>query len=229
MRVLYAATRNLYPYLQGAIRSLLDHNEVTKLYIFAEDDELPYEIPCDHKIINVSGQKYFKPDGPNMNSIFTYMAMMRICAPELIRANKVIWLDVDTIVCDSLEPLWDIDMTGKWIAWCPERFNNYRPYGPMYYNIGVCVMNLAQMRKDNVTKIAVDLLNTEKFWCTDQCVMNRITPNDKMVEIDIRYNESFCCGYTDNPAIVHYAGVRRWYEGNNVYRWEYRKKYEVTK
>lgn len=225
MKFLYAATRNLYPYLEWTMKSLLEHNDVSMLYVFAEDDELPFEIPCKHKIINVSGQKYFKPDGPNMNSIFTYMAMMRICAPELIRANKVIWLDVDTVVCDSLKPLWDIDMTGKWIAWCPERFNTYRPFGSMYYNIGVCVLNLQQMRKDGVTPILVDMLNKERFWCTDQCAMNKITPPEKMVEIDIRYNESFCCGYTDNPAIVHYAGRTDWYANRNIFRWEYLARY----
>ena len=225
MNVLYAATRNLYPYLKGAIKSLLAHNTVKKLYIFAEDDKLPFEIPCDHKIINVSEQKYFPPDGPNMDSIFTYMAMMRICAPDLLRVAKVIWLDVDTIVCDSLEPLWEIPLDGKWIAWCPERFNSYRPYGPMYYNIGVCVMNLSQMRKDKVTQRAVEELNREKFWCTDQCVMNKITPPEKMAEIPIRYNECFCCGTTNDPAIVHYAGIRRWYDNHNIFRWEYAAKY----
>ena len=229
MNVIYGATRNLYPYLQGAIRSLLDHNKVSMLYILAEDDSLPFEIPCKHRVINVSCQEYFKPDGPNMSSIFTYMAMMRICTPEILKANKVIWLDVDTIVCDSLEPLWNIDLTGKWIAWCPEKLGTYRPYGPMYYNIGICVLNLQQMRKDGVTETAVELLNKDRYWCTDQCVMNMITPSEKMVEIDVRYNESFCCGYTDNPAVIHYAGIKNWYENDGMYRAEYRKKYEVKR
>ena len=226
MNVLYAATRNLYPYLKGAIRSLLDHNKVTKLYVFAEDDALPFEIPCKHEVINVSGQQYFKPDGPNMNSVFTYMAMMRVCAPDLIKANKVIWLDVDTVVCDSLKPLWDIDLKGKWIAWCPERFGTYKPFGPMYYNSGVCVLNLAQMKKDKVTETAVEMLNRMKLWCTDQDAMNILTSPDKMVEIDVRYNESFCCGQTQNPAVVHYAGHQDWYENKAIFRWEYLAKYQ---
>ena len=159
MIILYAATKNLYRYLKGAIRSLLDHNEVTKLYVFAEDSELPFDISCEHEIIDVSGQTYFKPGSPNMNSIFTYMAMMRICSPELLNVDKVIWLDVDTIVCDSLEPLWNIDMNGKWVAWCREWCGTHRPFGNKpYYNIGVCVLNLEQMREDNVTKLCVDEL-----------------------------------------------------------------------
>ena len=225
MIVLYAATRNLYPYLKGAIRSLLDHNEDVKLFIFAEDDRLPYDLPCDYEIINVSNQTYFPPDSPNMKSIFTYMAMMRICAPELLDVDKVLWLDVDTIVCDSLQELWDIDLSGKWVAWCREYTGSYKPYGSKYYNFGVAVLNLAQMRLDNVTQAVVKELNNQWYWCTDQDVMNKLTPPEKMVEIPVRFNESFCCGYTDNPAIVHYAGIPNWYERTNMNRVEYLKKY----
>lgn len=225
MNVLYGATKNLYPYLKGAIRSLLDHNEDVKLFVFAEDDKLPYELPCENEIINVSKQTYFKPDSPNMKSVFTYMAMMRICAPELLDVDKVIWLDVDTIVCDSLKPLWDIDLTEKWVAWCREYTGTYKPFGSKYYNFGVAVMNLAQMRKDEVTKVIVNELNHERYWCTEQDVMNKITPQDKMVEIPVRYNESFCCGYTLEPAIVHYAGIQDWYKRVSMNRIEYLNKY----
>lgn len=226
MNVLYAATRNLYPFLKGAIRSLLDHNKVTKLYILAEDDELPFEIPCKHEIINVSGQKYFKKDGPNMDSIFTYMAMMRICTPNLLKVNKIMCLDVDTIVCDDLTELWQTDLTGKWVAWCPERFGVYRPFGgTMYYNIGVCVLNLKQMRLDHVTETAVKILNEQKLWCTDQDAMNLLAVPDKCVEIPVRFNECSFCGTTDHPAVVHYAGIPDWFERANIPRWEYRAKY----
>ena len=83
MNIVYSLSRNLYPYLKGAIRSLLDHNDDVKIYVFAEDDELPFEIPCEHEIINVSGQTYFPPDNPNCKSQFTYMAMMRLATPLL--------------------------------------------------------------------------------------------------------------------------------------------------
>ena len=231
MIVLYAATRNLYPYLKGAIRSLLDHNKDVKLFIFAEDDKLPYELPCEHEIINDANQTYFPQNSPNMRSIFTYMAMMRICSPEILDdVDKVIWLDVDTIVCDSIAPLWEIPLEGKWIAWCREWCGSHRPFGNLpYYNIGVCVLNLKQMREDGVTKACVDELNTNRYWCTDQDVMNLITPREKMADIPVRYNESFCCGETLNPAIVHYAGIPNWYERTNMNRVEYLDKYRGDK
>lgn len=226
MNVIYAASRNYYPYLRWAINSLLEHNKNCTVYVIAEDDELPFEVPCKVKVINASGQTYFGTNCPNIKTQFTYLSLMRVCTPELIRANKVIQLDVDTVVCDSLEPLWNTDLNGKWIAWCPERFGTYRPFGPMYYNCGVAVLNLAQMRKDNATEKLVHLLNSAYYRYIDQDVLNLLALPEKSTDIDIRYNESFCCGYTDNPAIVHYAGYPDWHENKGIYRWEYLDKYK---
>lgn len=225
MNVFYGATRNLYPYLKWSICSLLEHNENVKIFVFAEDDRIPLEIPCEHKVINVSGQKYFGQDCPNINSQFTYMAMMRVCLPEILKVDKLISLDVDTVICDSLEPLWNVDLTGKWVGWCKEYLGQYKPFGSSYYNCGVSVLNLEQMRQDHYTEAAVDLLNRNRFPYTDQCVMNLLAVPDKTVDIDVRYNESFCCGSTDKPAIVHYAGVSNWYENRTMPRHEFLDKY----
>ena len=225
IKVVYSLSRNLYPYLQGAIRSLLDHNRDVFVYVLAEDDELPFEIPCPHRILNVSGQTVFPPDGPNMRSQFTYMAMMRVCTPDLIPEVKVIQLDIDTIVCDSLQPIWDINLTGKWVAWCPEYLGNWRPVGDKYYNFGVAVLNLYQLRKDNAPEFMVHELNEFRYAFLDQDVMNRFAIPDKTVDMPVRYNECFCCGKTDNPAIVHYAGYPDWMNNPNMPRREYLDRY----
>lgn len=226
MNIVYVATRKYYPFLRWSIKSLLEHNKPSCIYVLAEDDELPYEIPCKHKIINVSNQEYFKEGSPNMTTPFSYLCLMRVCIPELIKAAKVIQLDVDTVICDSLKPLWDTDLNGKWVAWCPERFGTYRPHGAMYYNAGVAVLNLSQMRKDNATEQLVGLLNTGYYRFVDQDALNLLAVPNKTVDIDIRFNECFCCGETDNPSIVHYAGHQDWYENKTMYRWEYLAKYQ---
>lgn len=229
MNVVYAATRNLYKPLKGAIQSLLDHNENVKVYVLAEDDKLPFEIPCDHEIINVSGQTYFKPTSPNIHTQFTYMSMCRVCTPDLIKDDRVIQLDVDTIVCDSLEPIWEVDLSGKWVGWVREVLGTWKPFGETYYNFGVAVLNLAQMREDGFVEKMVEELNTKYYLYIDQDIMNRYAVPDKCVEIPMRYNECFCCGYTENPAVVHFAGFPDWYENWLLYRYEYVKKYKDKK
>lgn len=226
MNVIYSGTRNLYPAMRGAILSLLERNPDAKVYVLAEDDDLPFEIPSEHEIINVSGQGYFPAENPNMKSQFTYMAMLRVCTPEFIRDDRVIQLDVDTIVCDSLQPIWDMDLAGKWLAWCPEQFGRWRPFGPKYYNFGVAVLNLTQMRADHATQQLVKALNGIQYPYLDQDAMNQFAVPDKTADLPVRYNECFCCGYTENPAIVHYAGFPDWYTVDMPPRWWYREKYK---
>ena len=225
INVVYSLTRNLYPYLKGAIRSLLDHNEDVMIYVLAEDDELPFEIPCRHRIINMSGQKLFPPDGPNMKNGFTYMAMLRAATPLLIPEARVIQLDIDTIVCDSLRPIWEIDLSDKWVAWCPEIYGQWKPFGPKYYNFGVAVLNLEQLRRDQAPAYMIRTLNCVQVPFIDQDIMNMFAVPDKTVDLPVRYNESFCCGQTENPAIVHFAGFPDWADNPATPRWEYRAKY----
>jgi lipopolysaccharide biosynthesis glycosyltransferase len=224
MNVIYSGTRNLYPAMKGAIRSLLEHNPDAKVYVLAEDDTLPFDLPCT--VINVSGQQYFTEQCPNIKTVFTYMAMIRVCTPELIPDDRVIQLDVDTIVCDSLEPIWNLDMDGKWIAWCEELYGTWKLFFPRYYNFGVAVLNLEQMRKDKATKKMVYEMNTNKYPFADQDVMNLYAVPERTVDLPNRYNESFCCGYTEHPAIVHYAGYPDWYTSNAMPRWWLRDRYK---
>lgn len=221
MIVTYAATRRLYPHLIPAMQSLLAFNKVDEIIVLAEDDIVP-DLPEVCRIINVSGQQVFPPDSPNMKSIFTWMALMRVTIAELVPdIDKILQLDVDTIVVDDLTPLWETDLTNKYFAAVPEYKGNYNPFdNPMYFNTGVCLFNLSKMRADNVTEQMVNLLNRRRMYCADQDGFNLIA-RDMSREIPLRYNECFCCGETDNPAIVHFAGVADWFENPKMHRREF--------
>ena len=226
MKVIYSGTRNLYPAMRGAVMSLLEHNPDAEVIILAEDDALPWTPPCPHRIINLSGQTWFPPYNPNMRSQFTYMAMCRACTADLIPDERVIQLDVDTIVTDSLRPIWEMDLEGKWVGWCEEVWGQYKPFGPKYYNFGVAVHNLAQQRKDEAPYLLRRALQSRAWPYLDQDVMNCFAGIDFTAELPARYNESFCCGYTEHPAIVHYAGFPDWYTVNQAPRWWLREKYK---
>lgn len=221
IKVVYSLSRNLYPWLKYSIRSLIEHNPDVKIYVLAEDDALPFDIPVEHKILNVSGQTYFRPDGPNMKSQFTYLAMIRVCTPELIDEDRVIQLDVDTIICDSLAPIWETDLEGKWLAWAPEISGQWKPFGPDYYNFGVAVLNLRQLRLDRAPDYMVKALNSIQVPFIDQDIMNMFAVPEKTVRMPARFNECFCCGQSGNPAIVHYAGFPDWMTDPATPRREY--------
>lgn len=229
MIIVYSGTRNLYECMLPSITSLLEHNTPRKIYILIEDDQFPYELPEVCETINVSAlkDKYFNPHGANMNSQFTYMAMIRICYADIFaQHDRILQLDCDTIILDSLEPVWNTDLTGKWFAAVPEYLGRYNPFGhPYYFNIGVCLFNLDQIRKDNMVPYACKFLDYVRVMCVEQDALNMYGGLDKSVVIPIRYNECFATGRTDNPAVVHYAGYPNWWTDPETPRLEYLEKY----
>lgn len=224
MNIVYAFTINYLPKALPSIRSLMEHNPKAKLFIVTEADEV--DIPYPHTVINVKDQKWFPRTGVNYHNQFTYINLLKVVYPTLLTVNKVIHLDCDTIITESLDPLWKTDIKGKWFAACPEYKGRYHPFGEMYYNMGVALINLAQMRKDNIEGSMVNYLNTVKQPYADQDAWNKYAiEQDKAIPIDIRYNECFATGETDNPAIVHYCGYISWFEAQNIPRRAYLEKW----
>lgn len=224
MNIVYAFTINYLPKALPSIRSLMEHNPKAKLFIVTEADEV--DIPYPHTVINVNDQKWFPRTGVNYHNQFTYINLLKVVYPTLLTVNKVIHLDCDTIITESLDPLWKTDIKGKWFAACPEYKGRYHPFGEMYYNMGVALINLAQMRKDNIEGSMVNYLNTVKQPYADQDAWNKYAiEQDKAIPIDIRYNECFATGETANPAIVHYCGYISWFEARDIPRRAYLEKW----
>ena len=225
MNIVYAVTETYLDRLVPSVTSLIEHNPKAKVYIVTETDEVT-GLPCDAKVINVSKQDVFPESGPNYRNRFTYINLLKVCYPDLLRIDKVIHLDADTIICDSLEPIWNTDLEGKWFAACPEYRGWYKPFGSIYYNMGVAVINLKQMRKDKAVPKLADYLNTVAGPWADQDAWNIYALEEhKAVPIDIRYNECFATGHTDDPAIVHYCGIGDWWTNKNMERREYLERY----
>lgn len=227
MRIVYEATRNYYPYLRWTIQSLLEHNDPEIIYILAEDDSIP-DLPEVCKVINVTDQKWIRKSSPNYKSWYSWMVLMRVCLPEILDCDKVLQLDIDMVICDSLRPVWETDVEGKWIAAVRERAGTYRPFGMKYYNMGVSLFNLEQMRKDGAMQKLVRELNSVWYPCPEQDAINKYAVPDKITDIPARYNECFCCGYTENPAVIHFAGERSWMDNPEMFRGEYLEKYKTA-
>ena len=221
----YSGTRNLYADMVTAAKSLIANSSVEKVFFLIEDDEFPYELPDMIETMNVSGQGFFPRSGANFLTSFTYMSLLRVCYTKLFPdLDKVLQLDVDTVVVDNIDSLWDVDMEGKWFAACLEHLSTYKPYGPKYYNIGVAMFNLEQIRKDKADENLIGFLNTVKVPYIDQYACNRIAIW-KDVKLDARFNETIVTGFTENPAIVHFAGIKDWQNSPKASRREYLKRY----
>lgn len=225
MNIVYSLSRNLYPVLLPSIMSALDHNPDARVFVLAVDDRLPYDLPEQCQVIEANPLEWFEPDGPNFVSAFTPMALVRAATPKILKdLDKVIQLDVDTIVTDSLAPLWNTELETNLGACCVEKLGMFRPYGGRYFNIGVLLMNLKQLREEKMDDKMIEFLNTERVPFLEQDAWNFLA-GDRIVEVDTRYNECFATGQTDSPAVVHYAGHNPWWTGTAP-RSEYYEKYK---
>ena len=251
MQIVMSGSRNLYPWFPYVYKSLADHDPGAKVWLFIEDEKLPYEVPENVECVDISGQTLYGPDCANIKSQYTYMSLIRSAWPMLFtgvenlcgvrvlpKLSRVIQLDCDLIVNDTLRPLWNIDMGDAYFAMTDEKCGGYHPFGRRdaagnrkpYYNCGVAVFDLDNMRRDGIGEEEVEWLNRNRIQCIDQDAhMWTLEKHgyDKCVEVGTRYNECFATSHSMRPAVVHAAGDRRWWENHDErFRGAFWKKYE---
>lgn len=213
----YAGTRNLYSDMVTAAKSLAKNSSVDTIYFLIESDKFPYYIPPFIKTINVSDQNYFPSKGPNIYMRWTYMTLMRCVLtkyfPDL---DKILWLDVDTIVQDNIDELWDLDLSDYYVAGSLEPQKS-KPYEP-YINAGVMLINLKKLREDGMDDTLIKTLNTKKYEFADQDCINDICRN-KIMTLPSIYNSNYFTRMCICPKIRHFANEEKWRENLIVYQY----------
>ena len=96
---------------------------------------------------------------------FTVAMWFRILLPELLAdTERVLYLDVDTLVVDDLGPLWRTDLSGSYVGAVTNVLMPHHRHRPgelglsddAYFNSGVLLMNLEAMRADGCTQAIAD-------------------------------------------------------------------------
>ena len=225
MNVVYAVTENFQDKILPSVRSLADNNEDVDLYIVTETDTVP-GLPCEATVINVKDQTTFPESGVNYHCKFTYINLVKACYPDLLDCDKVLHLDADTIVAGNISAFYNINLTGQWIAACPETQHYRRPFGDMYYNMGVALLNLEQLRKDNIVPDLITYMNEVWGPWADQDAWNYYgIEQNKMIPVSNRYNSCFSCDISTDPLIIHYCAIDDWWTNRRMAQYQYLDKY----
>lgn len=170
--------------------------------------------------------------------------------------DKIMVIDSDTLVCGSIKDAWNIDIKDYYIAAVPE----VAMYGKdnfqedpdllnsldMYYNMGVCIVNLKKWREDDIDRFIFNSVQkeTKPFMLADQSILNKYLSGN-ITRMPLKYNFYTPCHhisykvlnsifnqkrvftedeYEDaitNPAIIHYLGhsyERPWFKNNAAYK-----------
>lgn len=206
----YSGTRNLYPYMEGAAKSLVDHTDVDGIFFLIEDARFPGRLPSFVKTADVSRQKFFPLDGPNMTSGFTYMAMIRAALCHVLpdEVDRVLCLDVDTIVKHDVGELWDLDLDGYYLAACIEPSRS-KAEKIDYVNAGVVMYNLDALRDGKADEVIADLNANRRPW-VEQDSFSMLCQGH-ILEIPSIYNGCNFVKPFDGPIkITHFAGFSPW-------------------
>jgi lipopolysaccharide biosynthesis glycosyltransferase len=157
-----------------------------------------------------------------------YRIFLPVLRPGL---ERIIYLDADLVVRDSLVPLWTTELGEHWIGAVTNVLQHndfHRPgelglAGPeVYFNAGVLLMNLEQMRRDDRTEALRDygVRNAERLLWRDQDALN-VVLGERRLPLHPRWNcmNSFRWEHAAdvfgadalaearrNPAIRHFEG-----------------------
>ena len=163
----------------------------------------------------------------------TVATLFRLIIPDILKVNKVIYLDCDVLVCLDILELWKIDTEGYHMAasldnntWLKSRLSSWRVRcflngynSHSYVNAGVLLMNLAEIRKDK------DFFSTAIKWlcthihianCFDQDALNSIFTGSIKI-IDNKFNAQMnepnaLASVTEADKIIHFAGKDKAWE-----------------
>lgn len=222
----YTGSRNLYPDMLPAIKSMLMNGKPDLIYLLIEDDKFPYWLPSNVKTINVSGQKFFPKDSPNMRSKFTYLAMMRAALAKVLPEDidMVLSLDCDTIIHGSLDELWDLDLDGYFFS-ASEEPGRSEYEDCLYTNTGVALYNLKMLRETGKVDEVIEELNRKHYPWVEQDVFNFLCQGG-ILPMPSKYNANNFTYPTDEIVIKHYAGYSCWNAEADVqkyrsYGWNY--------
>ena len=177
-------------------------------------------------------------DGFPESSRYPRQIYYRLAAPLLLpeELDRILYLDVDTLVINPLKELYTMDFQGNYYIACTHirealtKLNDRRlnvPDGSPYVNTGVMVLNLPALREnltmDEIRRTALQKIDS--FWLPDQDLLT-VLHGDKILLADTqKYNLSdrILNIYNANPVhprhdlqwvrehtvIIHFCGKNR--------------------
>ena len=177
-------------------------------------------------------------DGFPESSRYPRQIYYRLAAPLLLpeELDRILYLDVDTLVINPLKELYTMDFQGNYYIACTHirealtKLNDRRlnvPDGSPYVNTGVMMLNLPALREnltmDEIRRTALQKIDS--FWLPDQDLLT-VLHGDKILLADTqKYNLSdrILNIYNANPknprhnldwvrentVVIHYCGKNR--------------------
>lgn len=219
MNIVYSAS-DLYSSLAGiSLTSLLQNNtDAEAIHVIIMDNGISEENKCRliRTVEDYGRDIRFVPLADSLRNtsidvqkwnISTFGRLFEASAlPEL---DRVIHIDCDTIVHDSLRPLWELDMSGAVLAGASDCLSDeYKKNIGLapedtYVNAGVLVLNLARIRALRLEDTFSAYMEKNRRFLTyvDQEVLNACVPESEKIRLPLRYNSYSILHYLTYPQL----------------------------
>jgi lipopolysaccharide biosynthesis glycosyltransferase len=208
---------NCLDYATIAISSLLKTNPKGEILLFAKDCNPVFP---NVKTIPIKDIEHLNYNIQNIavNALDLLGHRLKILDELKEKYDKIIMLDTDIIVLESLEDLFSLsenyiygrDELDLHTAF-RKSINSELWYKPRYYlNSGVLVLPSKVLRTVNLfEKFKKELaLRSEKYVCPEQDLLNYVF-RDKTFNLGDRINQFVTNREFKNPKVIHYAGVAK--------------------
>lgn len=254
--VVMASSNEYVPFLSVLVQSIIEHISPNHNYdlIIINNDIKDYNKKLLKEFLSgitnvslrfvdastyLSGRKLYTRDH------VTTMTYLRLAILDILsNYEKAIYLDCDVVLNEDVAKLIEMDLTGYYIAaaidtvmagWCNIKGNEQKKYNHEtlglkrsfeYFNAGIIVVNLEELRKNYTSKDLFDIAASKKWKWFDQDVLNIVCEgkvfflenewNVMVHRYDFEYQlteyfapEQIYRGYKkalQEPKAIHYAG-----------------------
>ncbi len=256
--IFFAADDAYMPFLAVALQSLIENSSKENYYLIKvlytnvseENQEKIKKYERENVNIEFVDLNYYieeVKDKLYTRDYYSKSTYFRLFIPDLYpQYNKVLYLDSDIVVLADIADLYNIDIEDNLVAGVPDGavqtvpiFQEYveKVVGVAdyknYFNAGVLVMNLDELRRFNFQKKFLYLLETVKFSVAqDQDYLNRFCKGRVKI-VDSGWDKMPIPGLDvkeEDIKLVHYNLSNKPWHFDNIlhekYFWDYAKKTE---
>ena len=254
--VFFAVDDGYIPFLAVSLQSLIDNSSdenkyaIKILYTNVSEENIlkikKYEKEnVSIEFVDLNNQLKEIQDKLYTRNYFSNTTYFRLFIPELYpQYDKAVYLDSDTAILTDVANLYNEEIGDNLVAGVPdgavqtiEIFQEYveKVVGVVdynnYFNAGILVMNLEELRKYKFQEKFLYLLGKVRFEVAqDQDYLNRLCKG-RVKLLDFSWNKMPVMGKDDKETkIVHYnLGCKPWYFDDVPYQeyfWKYAEKTE---
>lgn len=206
--------------LETLLKSICRHHQGLKIYVFNQDISPDWFRQVARKV-SLSGNVLqdvklasdsFGEDWPLLTHIGSLVTYARYYIPHVVKEDRVLYLDSDTLVTGDLTPLLSYDLQGLPLAAVPELID------PIRFNAGVLLIDNAYWQATGVTSQLLEMTTAlqDELVNGDQEVLNRFF-SQRWLPLENTYNYQIgfdlwlslrgvggALPLTDLPLIIHY-------------------------